>query len=268
MPQSTPIFITNLAGTDHRKRHMSAMMERLGLDYEFINCIDGREWTEEQIKEIVSDRLFQIRQGNKGWLTPGAIAATKTHLDLIYQRMVDENIPFAIGMEDDLVLPDNFPGIMEHMHEWASSIKMSGIVLLHWHIRENEVVKAHSTPAIDKSPLKGKLLQLHPLQNIGSGACYFVSLDTAKKLVDSQKPLDRIGDWWKDHEELGVINNMYILHPRVVDASAFESTLQYQGTGIKSVLSKQIKKTKWGRKLIFNLRNRKSGKVMITPPEK
>ena len=48
------IYVTNLEGTDHRKKWMQNQLDALEIPFQFVQCIDGREWTEEKIKSVVS----------------------------------------------------------------------------------------------------------------------------------------------------------------------------------------------------------------------
>ncbi|MBL4706054.1 MAG: glycosyltransferase family 25 protein [Flavobacteriales bacterium] len=59
------IYVTNLEGTDHRKKWMQNQLDALEIPFQFVQCIDGREWTEEKIKSVVSPKLFEMHQRHK-----------------------------------------------------------------------------------------------------------------------------------------------------------------------------------------------------------
>jgi glycosyl transferase family 25 len=263
MASNIPIFVTNLKGTDHRKEHMIKQMKSLDLEFEFIDCIDGRQWTDEKVKSLVSERLYSIRNNNKGWLTNGAIAATKTHLELIFKRMIDEDINYALCMEDDVLLPANFKTSIYHIFDILETNKVEGVVLLHYHIAKDKTIQIKGNELLISDDQPNLIYRVMSLQALGSGACYIISKNTAEKIYNDQKPIKRIGDWWHDHQKEGALENLYLTHPLTVKAGVFESILGYTDMGIKSKIAAVLKKTKLGRYIIYRMRKSSSGKVEI-----
>lgn len=92
-------FVVNLKRDTQRRRHMRRLCERVGLEVEFIEAVYGQE---------IPDIDFYIQQNKAETvrllgreLTPGEIGCAMSH-QKIYRKMMDENIGFALILEDDI----------------------------------------------------------------------------------------------------------------------------------------------------------------------
>lgn len=86
-------FVINLSWEVEKKQRIIDECERVGLDVEIYNAVDGGSLSEPFLRENVFD------YGNN-FLTKGEIGCSLSHINL-YKRIVDENVPFALIMEDD-----------------------------------------------------------------------------------------------------------------------------------------------------------------------
>lgn len=91
------IFLINLDATPHRLSFMQTQFERLQLDVERVPAVIGRsvpEWLEEEFKDATL-------------MSDGEVGCYASHL-LVAHRIVAEGLPYAVVLEDDATLQDDF----------------------------------------------------------------------------------------------------------------------------------------------------------------
>jgi len=93
------IWVINLKRSIERRQHITRHLDGLGLDYELIEAVDGRELSPEELEQAYcsSAAIASIRRE----LTPGEIGWSLSHLRL-YQRQVDERLDEVVILEDDV----------------------------------------------------------------------------------------------------------------------------------------------------------------------
>ncbi|KXJ99788.1 MAG: Lipooligosaccharide biosynthesis protein lex-1 [Parcubacteria bacterium OLB19] len=100
--QYFPIFVINLPTATERRLVVEKQLNSLGADYEIVEGVFGND---QRVVERYDDELA-ITERKKSLIT-GEKGCALAHA-LLYERMVKENIPLALIMEDDIVLPKNF----------------------------------------------------------------------------------------------------------------------------------------------------------------
>jgi glycosyl transferase family 25 len=220
------IFFTNLKGYEDRKDFMIKQLSDFKLDYEIIDCIDGRNWEEGYIKSIVTPKLFEMYNRYKDtWLTKGAIAATLTHVELIYKKIVAENIEYALILEDDVTLNKDFPVLLKQLEEHLYHKKIEEIVLLYSIPGENNATLLKSS---EQKVLNPYNLYTPKVYKIGFGGAYVIHNSAAKRLIAAQSPINYVADWWESHYKAKTINELYVMYPFPCHTGDFESTLGYK----------------------------------------
>ena len=106
--QLPPIFCISLARDVGRRSRMISRLDEIGVNYEIINAVDGRELDlstlGNQLRQDIAYRKY------KRHLTAGEIGCYLSHLNLL-ERIVAENIPAAIVIEDDALLGADFAAV-------------------------------------------------------------------------------------------------------------------------------------------------------------
>lgn len=104
-----PILIISLKHSP-RREVISQRLNGLGLKFEFVDAVYGKELAEEQLKEI--DRDFSVKRFNtKKPLTLGEIGCALSHIK-VYEYIVKNNISQAIILEDDAIVSQDFEKIV------------------------------------------------------------------------------------------------------------------------------------------------------------
>jgi glycosyl transferase family 25 len=100
-----PTWVINLKRSPERRRYITAHLHELGLPFELIEAVDGRNLTPEDLAAVYgAERAITCIRRE---LAPGEVGCCLSHLKL-YRRMVDENIDEALILEDDVMIQPDF----------------------------------------------------------------------------------------------------------------------------------------------------------------
>lgn len=83
------IFIINLASNKARKTYMQKLCDKHHLLVDFIDAIDGKKLTKEQIDSVYCSKKVIKEIGRE--MTKGEIGCALSH-HFIYKKMLNENI--------------------------------------------------------------------------------------------------------------------------------------------------------------------------------
>jgi len=92
-----PVFVISLARAADRRTGITGRLNTAGVNYELVDAVDGMTLDVDALGARVVNRA----------LTRGQIACFLSHCNL-WQRMMDEQIPAALILEDDAVWEDDF----------------------------------------------------------------------------------------------------------------------------------------------------------------
>lgn len=101
------IYLINLARRPDRLMEMRRQLLELNLDFLRVDAIDGRAVQNEN--RLFSRRRFFLE--NRGRVVAGEIGCALSHI-LIWKRIVCEQVPYALILEDDLVLSKDLPALL------------------------------------------------------------------------------------------------------------------------------------------------------------
>lgn len=177
MTLAIPVFVINLERDVERRAAMEQSLARLGIAAEFVAAVDGKALGEAAFARY--DRARCLRTYGVDML-PSEIGCYLSHFGL-FERMVADNIPRALILEDDVTFTEDFAAVVEGL---------VGLPDVDWHIIRLTTLRpkvAH--PAKPKftgrklaSPLPGyDLFRLHT-HVLGAGA-YLISLDGARAMI-------------------------------------------------------------------------------------
>lgn len=101
------IFVINLKEKTQRRESMREQLEKIGLSYQFIDAVNGKELSDFVLESLVYDYP-------DCYLTKGEIGCALSHLT-IYKKMVKENIEHALILEDDVIVPKNILNCIQNI---------------------------------------------------------------------------------------------------------------------------------------------------------
>lgn len=217
MKQSFSIFVINLPIDTKRREAIEARLQQLGATYEIMNGIygdDPRVLSRYDEKRAIQEHGKPLIFGEKGCAMAHA---------LVYERIVSEHIPYALVLEDDVLLPDNFIDLVEYEikrrkgWDWLSfDYRYIGVeFLFHWWKASITTIK-HNPVSLFYIILKAPYITVlslyegvrnwvahrlpayagakrfyRPLYNAGA---YVVTLDAVQKMLPFTSPLRLTAD--------------------------------------------------------------------------
>lgn len=196
-------FIVNLMHNTERKEYMQEALKDIPIDYEFFPAVNGRE-----IKNIeeVYDEKKALKIAKRG-LSAGEIGCALSHR-AIYKKMIDENIPQALILEDDItVLPDFF-----ETYTSLSKINIGNKVILLGTTSEKRIKK------LWKKKLTANTNMYLVLNNYAGTYGYVIGLKAAEKIYNCISKIFTTADDWKYYKRL---LQLWLVSPSVVKAEEF-----------------------------------------------
>lgn len=171
-PFTPPVFVINMERSSDRRQSMAAQFGRLGIDFEFFAATDGEKLTQREPARY--DEQFSIAQISRP-MSRSEIGCYLSHARL-WTKIVDEDIPWAVVLEDDVDIMGDLTGIVSAIgalpFEW-DLIRLAGL---------------GSPRALPLCVLTGDANLATLLQGAGGTQAYCVSFRGARKLLDYATP--------------------------------------------------------------------------------
>ena len=171
-----PIWMISLERAVERRTFVESGFRDLGLPYEIVTGVDGSALSDDQQRAGSQVRAL-FHMGRR--LTEGTLGNAMSHL-AAYQRMVEEQVPAVVVMEDDalptLDLLDVIDAVGSFPDDWDV---VTFCTQFDW---------AGATPVDDR--IIGGRYRLCTYQRVPFGAqCYLVRLRAARRLLDVGYPV-------------------------------------------------------------------------------
>ena len=208
MNSPIPIFVISLPRATERRADICHRLQADNLQYEIVNAVDGRELNRadyadrlEQYdsKEGSSFRCVNRKNRHNAPLNNGEIGCYLSHYNL-WRRIVDEQIPAAVILEDDAMWNTDF-AVVENAAacEWE------------WDLIQLCSDSKNRTYRILQS-LGGDFNLVQYANKCGQAAAYLISLSAAKKLVNHCYLMHHAVDMvWQDYWNWN--GRMYAVRP-------------------------------------------------------
>jgi glycosyl transferase family 25 len=204
MDSDTRIFVINLKTSLSRKELLQKRLAELNLKAEFIEAVNGSALSESEVRE-------HTQPLNYAYL-PGEIGCALSH-QLIYKRMVAENISKALILEDDVHLPDNVAEILSRLVMVPHSAE---VTLLS---RVNKYSHQNVQPV-------GSGYKLHPVHQATTAHAYLITKQAAENLLQALYPVWMVSDKWSLFQDYGWINVKAVIPaPVTLCPASSESTI-------------------------------------------
>lgn len=180
------LFVINLARRTERMAFMERQFAAVPLDFERIDAVDGGKLSPEDRGRAVNDFRWWCAQGYKARV--GEIGCALSHR-IALSRIVDEGLPCACIMEDDVTIGEGFCRALKSAESFLATHADPKVVLL----TPCEVAKGQ---AIEKDCF----MQISWASSTG---CYVVNQEAAKRLLAVTSPITSTIDDWRRWREKG-----------------------------------------------------------------
>lgn len=222
------VYVINLARSLDRRAHITAEMEKAGLDYEIVTAVDGRTL------DLEASDLIDPSLPLKSPFPAGAAGCALSHFN-IYRTILERGQGEALILEDDIVVPDDLGDLVENLTHHLSGAE---VVLLNFSSRPPGPLKI--TPETGVRLPSGRMLGLpvdvHQLVNTGA---YIITSEACSRLVEGLLPISRTADSWGYFSDEGMLDRVQCVLPQPVPkCPKFESLigLYSLGHGLKARL--------------------------------
>ena len=238
-------FVISLIHAKDRQDLMRQHLSEHGLDFEFIEAIDGMQFDvpNHPAHHTLLRRLFFGRD-----LKGAELGCLLSHKKC-YEKIIKENIPLSLIFEDDIALQDSFSSLL------SESLK---------HINQFDILRFIIKPKLLKKPHK-KIADLDQTHFIGKthgvpgGAyAYLITLEGAQKMLSKMDrnhlPVDTLmGQSWKTGLKSYVVMPGIVDYRRDLGSFIGEERFDKSELDLKMPLKLIYPLTRFGYKLYENL---------------
>lgn len=206
------IFVVSLPDCTERRAKIQKQLNNLNLEFEFFDAIRGADYYNNS---EYFDRPHSLSYEHR-LMKPGEVGCALSHV-MIYKQIVEQNLPYALILEDDAILSSDLPKMLNTL---IPLIKQNDLITL----ERCDIYKKHSAISLfDKYFLvKPRLVKYGSMcQTAG----YIVTLEAAKKMYTINFPVFAPADSWEAYVK--VINFRGIIPSRTIISQdmSFDSTI-------------------------------------------
>lgn len=247
-------FIINLKADVNKRINVTNLCEKHGIECEVIEAVAGKELPHE----ILHTSSFDYPNN---FLTKGVIGCTMSHL-YIYSRIISENLPYALILEDDIIIENSANATIESVKNTISSTKPEIFLL-----NTPEAI----TPIINKK--NGGDIVFYRMARASQSPAYIINQQAAQEILNYNLPIKfEVDRWMAFRDYCGI--NIWALQSGVIDTydnDKSESSLEGERSKVENArlhfLSKLRKKEKgYQIKRIYNLALKKISNKEIPRP--
>lgn len=232
------IFVISLERSTQRRKLIQERLSKLGLEFEIITAVDGRNLTESEVILATRPLSYAIERGE--------IGCSLSHLS-VYARMIAGDVRSALILEDDAIPSQDLPGILNHLER--ESVDEPLVTIL---TPPGQYV-AHADQQLSNAYSIHRLVE-------GTGAYgYVVNLAAAEKLIRFLYPVWMVSDRWQLIKENAVceircVVPPVITHPPYDDGELCKISTIHSGQDLGDVKREIWRKIKKKRRLSVKFR--------------
>ena len=171
-------YLINLDRNPERLEFMRGQLERLGMDFERFPAVWGKGLSEDERKAGFSRTRSFIAAGKR--LSDAEIGVAMSHVGCC-RRMVEAEEPYALVLEDDVVLSDGFRGALSRVEAFVSPGRPQLVLL-----------SGYGVPDAESLP--------EEIRSVKSAWCadaYVLTLPAAKLILQANSPVITVADSFK-----------------------------------------------------------------------
>jgi glycosyl transferase family 25 len=217
-------FIISLPKDKDRRDYLGKQLAELNVPFSILDAVHGKSLSQVEM-DAYYDRDRALRLFNRE-LSAGEIGCALSHV-AIYRKMVEENIPHALVLEDDAsVLDQDLAATLSKLAALYPERKRVAVMLNH--------VKRYD--ANKKTPLdEGRCVY-----DAYRGVCthgYFITRAAAEVLVKNLYPVYVVADKWEYFQDKYIDVKALVPYPIGLSAGSLSSSIEAMGIREKKVMS-------------------------------
>jgi glycosyl transferase, family 25 len=212
MPKTKAFVVSLLECTDRRK-YVSKHLESLQIPFEFLDAVKGSELVLDKDKRINNKAIIE-----SNWITPNIVGCSLSHT-IIYEKVITENLDYALVLEDDIFFDKNILAIIKDIEK---IMQHEQVIMLHYRCWETIDIYKEKCLAL---PNNYYLYDVTGKYHLLSTAGYIVTNAAAKSMLQKLLPIHSEADNWKYFSQCGAVKNLQIIYPIPSTIKAFQSTI-------------------------------------------
>jgi glycosyl transferase family 25 len=171
------IFVINLDRRPDRLEFMARQLDAMGLNWQRVAAYDMQTVDDDHLAREVALEGHRVAMGR------GSQCCALTNFD-IYRRMLDEDLPAALILQDDVELSPDIAKFTTSL-DWLPH----GIELVQFEKYGRKQSRRLAGPALGTLPVTGR--SLHRLYSRTAGAaCYLLTRRGAERILNEKPVLD------------------------------------------------------------------------------
>lgn len=230
------VFVINLDQNKERLAFVHAQLSRLGMSYERFSGVYGKGFTKEERERVSSPLRSYLCSGHV--IGGGELGCALSHIG-VYRQIIADQLPYALVMEDDVILSEKFPEVVEYAERKLC-------------VQRPQVVLFSNWGGVDVGGRGFEVVRLR------RGVCtdaYLITRTAAELICRANTPVmcaaDAWGRWVRRH---GL--ELYRAFPTTVsqDIDAFQSNIRPANVDPRALLGKGGTNRRGVSWLVFKMR--------------
>jgi glycosyl transferase family 25 len=217
-------FIISLPKDKKRREYLGSQLQKLDIPFSIANAVHGASLSAEEL-EASYDREKAVRLFNRE-LSKGEIGCALSHVS-IYKKMVAENIPYALILEDDAsILDDDLSATLSRLAQAYTHQTPVAVLLNH-------------VPRYDGNK-KTELDGGHCIYDAYRGVCahgYFITQAAAEVLAKNLYPVYVVADKWEYFQERYIQVKALVPYSIGLTSASLSSSIDAMGVRAKKMVS-------------------------------
>lgn len=204
-------FIINLEKDIEKKEKISSLCESLGLDYEIIQAVYGKELSGDEIVKNTYPEEEQLKRFKRK-LTLGEIGCSMSHR-YCYQRIINDGLDEAVVLEDDAIFDGELLKFLKYKNEFPNDLEL--LLIGHYmQVYNDDGFRIESPYSLRFNQDIGSW-KIKRLVGGGNGTHgYYINKKGAQKLFDVMHKISLPSDHYTSRCNYV---NMYALFPSIIN---------------------------------------------------
>jgi glycosyl transferase family 25 len=220
--QDIHTFIISLPKDKDRRAPLERQLQKLAMPFSVVTAVHGASLSASEL-EASYDRKKAVQLFNRE-LSKGELGCALSHVS-IYQKMVAENIPYALILEDDAkILDDDLAATLSRLAQCTADETPAAVLLSH-------VSRYDGNKKIE---LDGK----HAVYDAYRGVCahgYFITKAGAEILARNLYPVYVVADKWEYFQENFIAVKALVPYAIGLTSASLSSSIEAMGVRAKKL---------------------------------
>lgn len=211
-------YVINLARSPDRRAHMVAELSKCGINYEFIEAVDGRDLdlNDPGITDVIAASFL-----SRDRFRSGVAACALSHIN-VYRQILADGLERALVLEDDINLPLDLANVADAV---GDQLVGAEVALLNFDSPQPCKLTREGSVSL---PFSRELVRPVDVSQPESSAAYVITREACERMVKSTPPVMTKPDDWGYFYDEGLLARVWCVAPLVVTKDPdFASTIDY-----------------------------------------